>query len=188
MSDSLGSTFHNHLLQREAAGPAIPKCFCVDSLVRIRYFISVAAWLIPAIIHFLCGSELCVLKRVSISIRCLLLLDINTCFGLSLEVFYLGLNAGSSQELQKDIWGFTSPGLIDIPGLPIAPQNLQANLHPGQCPPWFWGLFPGAVTQGTMAALDSEGRWCLGDAQWGGIAPGPWTGLRPNIPHPNLEP
>lgn len=78
----------------------------MDSL--IRYFISVAAWLIPAIIHFLCGSELRVLKRVSISIRCLLLLDINTCFGLSLEVFYFGLNGGTSQELQEDILGFTS--------------------------------------------------------------------------------
>ena len=79
------------------------KCFCMYSLIRIRYFISVAAWLIPAIIHFLCGSQLQVLKCVSISIRCLLLLDINTCFWLSLETFYFGFNAGSPQELQEDM-------------------------------------------------------------------------------------
>lgn len=95
-----------HLPQRGAAGPAMLKCFCMYSLIRIRYFISVTAWLIPAIIHFLCGLQLQVLKCVSISIRCLLLSDINTCFWLSLEMFYFGFNAGSFPDLQEDMHVF----------------------------------------------------------------------------------
>lgn len=76
------------------------KHFCMYSLIRIKYFISVAAWLIPVIIHFLCGSRLQVLKCVSISIRCLLLSDINTCFWLSLEMFYFGCKAAALKN-----WG-----------------------------------------------------------------------------------
>ena len=50
-----------HLPQQGEAGLAMLKCFCMYSLIRIRYLISVADWLFPAIIHFLCGSQLQVL-------------------------------------------------------------------------------------------------------------------------------
>lgn len=95
------------------------------SLIRIRYFISVAAWLIPAIIHFLCGSQLQVLKCVSISISCLLLSDINTCFWLSLEMFYFGFNACSSQVI---FYSGTKGqgrggGWWAVPGLLMAPRK-----------------------------------------------------------------
>lgn len=149
-----------HLLQRGAAGPAMLKCFCMYSLIRIRYFISVAAWLIPAIIHFLCGLQLQVLKCVSISIRCLLLLDINTCFWLSLEMFYFGFNTGSSQELQEDMQLFSFQARKDeevegggvFLGCLWPPQKLQANLQPGWCPPQCQGLLPGAVAESIRAA------------------------------------
>lgn len=166
-----------HLLQRGAAGPAMLKCFCMYSLIRIRYFISVAAWLIPAIIHFLCGLQLQVLKCVSISIRCLLLLDINTCFWLSLEMFYFGFNTGSSQELQEDTQLFSFSGTKGrggggwwvIPGLLMAPHKLQAHLQPGWCPPQCQGLFPDAVAEsmGATAGWQKPTVPTGGSVGWG---------------------
>lgn len=165
-----------HLPQWGAAGPAMLKCFCMHSLIRIRHFISVAAWLISAIIHFLCGSQLQVLKCVSISIRCLLLFDINTCFWLSLEMFYFGFNAGSSQELQKDtqlfIFQARKDEEVEVGGLFLGrlwpPKNFKRTYSLAGAllgvrgyfqVLWqkVWGLFPGG-----------ESPQCPREARWGG--------------------
>lgn len=55
-----------HLPKQGAAGPAMLKCLFIYSLIRVRYFISVTAWLIPVIIHFLC--VVCSSKRLTVSV------------------------------------------------------------------------------------------------------------------------
>lgn len=141
------------------------------SLIRIRYFISVAAWLIPVIIHFLCGSQLQVLKCVSISIRCLLLLDINTCFWLSLEMFYFGCNAAAL----KNCGGICSYlyfrhkrmrrwRVMGILVLLMAPLNSK-----GWYPCWCQGLFPGPTSE-SMGAASGQQRPTVpmrGSVGWG---------------------
>lgn len=143
------------------------------SLIRIRYFISVAAWLIPAITHFLCGSQLQVLKCVSISISCLFLSDINTCSWLSLEMFYFGFNACSFQViyysgtkgLGKGGGWYVIPGLLGtwrVVGYSQAaygPQKIQANLEPAWFPPGCQGLFPDAAGDCSWAAKGHSERW-----------------------------